>query len=675
MGSSTLGIGLTMFLRDQFSGPASRIRGSNKTLQAEMRRTQEENLRHQRNLYAGIALAGAAAIRGMARMVGEASKFGYEMEFVKSITSASNAEAAKLGALGMKLGQDTMFFAQDVAEGMRFMAMAGMSAQEVNKNIQGAVNLAGATKSLLGGKGGAADIMTNVMKQFKIDFAHTTDIADILSYAVTRSNTNLFDLGEALKYAGSTSMDLNISLQESTAMVMALGNAGMQGSMAGVAMENSMRYMTRAFSSFGSGTSLKALAVLGLGVSDVTDQAGNLLSMTEVMKKFGNTIAEVQGNVERQALLQAVFGVRGKRAASLFLRNLQEFDRFTGEISTKSGGHSARIMTDMMNTLQGQILRTGSAWKNMWIKFTQAVEPTVKWILNGFERLFTLFQKIAGTPVLGPMLTHGITGFIIIRTVASAFRAVQAGIRLLTLQTTGAMTSMASTTVAGYNAMTGAATRYSIAQKAGMMGYNPRAFRGTGGYFVNVTGGGYKQFKSASTAAKFARGSGFSRFGAAGATAAGMGLLRSGAGRGAGALFARAIGFLGGPLGIALSFGLPMAIGALTSIIRKNKSSTEENTSALNKRNENIKGGMRYGGEFVPNDIIGTRILALQGMYNPIVNANAVGSGFNSAVMEALNKLVDKAQSGDLIINLDGETIFKSPIDNLKKDFQSVGMY
>ena len=126
LGQSTLGIGVTMFLRDQFSGPAANVKKSAADVTAQMRMMQEQQLRYQRNMYAGLAMAGAMAVRQIGKSIKRGAEFGYEMEFVKSITSATRQEAADLGALAMKLGQDTMFFSQDVAEGMRFMGMAGM---------------------------------------------------------------------------------------------------------------------------------------------------------------------------------------------------------------------------------------------------------------------------------------------------------------------------------------------------------------------------------------------------------------------------------------------------------------------------------------------------------------------------------------------------------------------
>ena len=158
VGGSALGIGVTMFLRDQFSGPAARVRSSAAMTTMELRKMQEQQLRSQRNMYAGLAMAGAMGLRGIMRTVKVGAKFGYEMEFVKSITNATIAQQMKLGSVAKDLAGATMFFPKDVAEGMRFMAMAGMDVSEVLGNITGAVNLAGATMAQLGGKGGAPGI-------------------------------------------------------------------------------------------------------------------------------------------------------------------------------------------------------------------------------------------------------------------------------------------------------------------------------------------------------------------------------------------------------------------------------------------------------------------------------------------------------------------------------------
>ena len=673
LGQTTLGIGMNMFLRDQFSGPASKIRASAGMVARDFRKMQEEQLRHQRNLNAGLALAGAAALRGMSRGIKTAAKFGYEMEFVKSITQANVEEQKKLRAAAKGLAGQTMFYPRDLAEGMRFMAMAGMEVPQILDNITGAVNLAGATMSSLGGKGGAADIMTNVMKQFKVDFKYSTDVADQLSYAVTRSNTNLFDLGEALKYAGSTSMDLSVSLQESTAMVMALGNAGMQGSMAGVAMENSMRYMARAFSSFGSGTSKKALAELGLSISDVTDGAGNLISMTEVMKKMGQAIDQNFGggmNLEKQATLQAIFGVRGKRAASLLLRNLKEFDKFTTDISTKSAGHASNIMGDMMQTLEGELMKLASQWQNFWESFTTAVGPTLVVVLKTLRGIGKALTWLFDKNYIGEFFAVGLGGFIAIRTVAAAYKAVVAGLRLIHMQMGGSFMTMAGQTVAGYSAMSGAAATYGrtagLSMAGGVMGgRNTRLFKGTGGYMTRTAMGGTIMRKSMKA----------SRFAAMGGVAAGRFAGRF-AGRAAGAvgkrmigpMLGRIVGILGGPWGMAISFILPGLIGMAIRAIKGNRNSTDDNTKALmDQKREMAMGGVQYAHSIQFLDDYGPKLQALAATSSGQTYSQAqIGQNFQTEFMDNVAKILQSGKmgiGGDLVINLDGDEVLRSPIE------------
>ena len=205
-GQSAINIGVTMFLRDQFSGPANRIKSSAKGIQQQLGalKQQQENLRYTRNLATGMAAIGVAGIRGIGQAVKKSAALNYELQFIQSITDATIEQQKQMADLSKDLAESTMFYAQDVAEGMRFMGMAGMDATGVLENIKAATYLAGSTMHEIGGKGGTADIVTNVMRAFNIGANQSMATVDKLTTAVTKSNTNIFDLGEALKYSAST---------------------------------------------------------------------------------------------------------------------------------------------------------------------------------------------------------------------------------------------------------------------------------------------------------------------------------------------------------------------------------------------------------------------------------------------------------------------------------------
>ena len=692
LGGSTLGIGVTMFLRDQFSGPAARVKSSAGQLYLDMQKLQAQQQRQmqQRNMYAGLAIGGVMALRGMGRMVKKAAEYSYEMEFVKSITNATGQEQEKLSSIAKSLGRETMFFPQAIAEGMRFMAMAGMSAQQVEKNIQGAVNLAGATKSQLGGVGGAADIMTNVMKQFKIGFEYTNDVADRLAYGTTRANMNLFQLGEALKYAGATAMDLNMSLDETIAMSMALGNAGLQGSMAGVAMENAMRYMSRAVTEFGSGPSKKAIAMLGMQTSDFLDQKGDLLSMTQIIQNMGKALEGAYqggGNAEKQAILQSIFGVRGKRAGSLLIRNLKEFEQFTNDVSKLSGGHALNIMGDMMDTLQGQLFRLGSAWEAMWVSFTERIGPTIIFLLKGITKAFTFLEKLFNMKVLGGAIATGIAGFLTLSTVVFAYKTLSYGLKAVHTGIQMSALAMSGSTVAGYNAMTGAAITYSAAARAAAVA-SVRGMTTRGVVGVTKTGALYRRVAGAKGTAGKVLGAGLaaryaSRYGAkvAGGRAA-LGLVTKGAGAVAGGVLlkqglGKLLGLLGGPWGFALAFGLPAVIGILTNVLGKNSQKVAENSKALHEdrlkklTDSNQYGRMEHAMTFMDLaapavQVLGSTHVGMKGELSPSVA---------SQLRQALESKVSGTDETlrDIIVYVGDEEVYTKRIkDHMKANNDSI---
>ena len=146
---------------------------------------------------------------------------------------------------------------------MKYLAMAGNSAKEIDDMIKGAAFVAGATGMELGGKGGTADLITNIMRTFKIEASEAAGVVgDQLTKAALSSNISMMDLAESIKYAAADMVTLKQELPQVAAMIGTLGNAGIQGSMAGTALSNMVRYLNKSISqpSFKGG---KALARLG----------------------------------------------------------------------------------------------------------------------------------------------------------------------------------------------------------------------------------------------------------------------------------------------------------------------------------------------------------------------------------------------------------------------------
>lgn len=460
-------LGFTVALRDRFSKQATSVKNAITGLKDE-NRAFNQNLQNARNLYGGIAVAGGVALGQMSGWVREGAKFSYIMKGVKAVSRSTADEYSRLMGLANTLGQRTMFMPEDIASGMRYMAMAGQDANTILKTITQATNLAGATMTQLGGKLGAADILTNVLKGFQLASSHANRVADVLATATTHANVSLVDLGNSLKYVSATSVDLGVGVETTTALAMALGNAGIQGSMAGTALENMYRYLAMGLSEFRTNRQSKAWAALGLNPKDVMDAYGNLLPIEKVLGKIGENL-KGNGTVKIQGILKEIFGVRGKRAGSAVIRMMDDFERFQDTLKNNSVGNAQRIMSSMMDELEGDILKLISTFKSVKIAYSQAMAPVIRPILGFLKGVLSFGQRIMKNPV-GKFFAIFTTGAIAVLTLNAAIRAVIASFGLMWRSGLGSLTAINSALGLAVRGMTGLGTATAGTGLAAAMG-------------------------------------------------------------------------------------------------------------------------------------------------------------------------------------------------------------
>lgn len=463
-------MGFTIALKNQFSREAGIIKGELKGLSKE-NQMFTQNLQNARNLYGGLALASGGVLRGLSGWVREGAQFEYVMRGVQAVSRSTSEEYDKLTSLADSLGQKTMFMPEDIASGMRYMAMAGQDAQTVLRTISAATNLAGATMTELGGKMGAADIMTNVLKGFQLGSDHSERIADVLATATTHANTSLVDLGNALKYVAATSVDLGVGVESTTALAMALGNAGIQGSMAGTALENMYRYLAMGLSEFRTNRQSKAWEALGLSPEDAMDAYGNLLPIEEVLTKIGENL-KGRGTIGIQGILKEIFGVRGKRAGSAVIRMMDDFKEFQNILKNKSAGSAEEIMRGMMDSVQGDILKLISTFKSIKIAYTDALAPVLRPILVGLKGILQGLQIILQNP-MGKFFAVVASGSVIFVFLAAAVRGVVAALGLMWrtgLGSFGAMNASIKLAWQGMLGLTAATQKLGAMQFATAMG-------------------------------------------------------------------------------------------------------------------------------------------------------------------------------------------------------------
>lgn len=620
---SNLEIGIALVLQDRFSNQAREASSQIKRLHNEAKMAVTANLQSAKSMADTVMGWSGRALGGISSMLQEGAGFVDTMTTVKAITAATDTQMKGLSETAQSLGIATMFDSKEIASGMQYLAMAGNTAEEIQQMIEGAAYVAGATNMALGGKGGTADLITNVMSTFQIEAAGAATVGDQLAKAALSSNMSMIDLAEAVKYAGADMVNLKRTLPEVAALAGVLGNAGIQGSMAGTAMSNMARYLNKSLvqPSYKGG---KALATLGLSIKDFTDSNGDLIDLSAAI---GKIVGGMKGlsSMEVAQVFNDIFGVRGNRAAAALARSLPEYESLLNKILYKSDGYAKSIVEQRMETIAGGIDQMKSALENLRTTFTTAIAPVVTPIFKGIARIFEGIRNIFALPGIGKAIASFVTFGTTIIFITAAVTKLKAAWKLLTMDSQVSFLNMIRVIKGGWGEATWSLQRYmaleqaaNATRKGGLAGINPKMSKAewammngmpVGGIYLGGDGRyrwakGNQAGKRAGTfaaagdvasavgskgkGAAMAAGGGFfaGLFGKGAAKTAASGAARVGfgafAGRGILAVGGRLVGLLGGPIGVGISI-LTLLLPSLISAIGGNKDATDANTEAANK--------------------------------------------------------------------------------------------
>lgn len=432
-GNTVVDIGIAMTLQDRFTRPANEILTSWRGLMGDMNTySQGMKLAYQNSLDQGIGL-----------MKSMASTFAYSAEVQKNtfltnkmINDGTDHQAEMLRE-AQAINLRNPLTALDITSGQKFMAMAGMSAQHIKEAAEPAAQMAAIFDMQMGGKGGTADLLTNIMATFQIEANKATDAADQLAVATTSANMSLPDLAQSIKYVGANAKMAGMDVGDIAAAIGVLGNYGIQGSMAGTNLGQALNALNKAVTG-ASQNGVKALKALGLSPDDLKTAEGNLIPVHDMVVKIAKAM-EGKGGVERQSIMFGLFGQRGLRAMNPLIEDVRNGINKYDEIRKKiegSSGWLSKTTEEYMESPQGKIRQLTSAWENLRVTAGAALSSTFVPLIRMIVPVINAFNTFAGT---------GMGKFVI-----NAFAAVTAFTTIRTLISYGStmMTALATSTSA-----------------------------------------------------------------------------------------------------------------------------------------------------------------------------------------------------------------------------------
>lgn len=591
---SIVEVGVAMVLKDRFSQEAGKISGSFRTMMNDMSTWNRGiQMSASNTMDFGMQLVG-----GMARAYKYSAGVQNEVWTASKIAGATIAEQREMLQLAKDVNEITPLTASDVASGQRYLAMAGNKFDAIKEMIGPASKLASIFTMPVGQKGGVADLMTNIMSMYQIPMGEAARVTDDLYTAVTNANISLTDLAQSISYAGADMATAGVDLRQTAAAIGVLGDMGIQGSMAGTSLANMIRYLQLSLVNQKK-KGYNALADLGLSPDEFFDAKGSLIDLYTIYQKFAKAAVDLPSRIETPTFFN-IFGVRGNRGMLPVLRDIASGRDKMGKILAtydQNIGAVNRLNEERLKTDAGAIDQFQSSLENLTVTAGAALGRIFTPVLNVGTYLVKIINSISETWAGSFGLRVAATG-VVVGTIVAGFNTVRGIIRsvgylqtIATASTEGMSTATAKTN-AQFVIMEAHLRNISFmmssiaAQTLGMGKSIPLS----GGFFMGKDKRGRAYYRD-SMGRRVSQGT------ALGGTNLISTTVREG-GKQAGKKLAsaafglggRLMGLLGGPVGLAITIGLPLLIEVGSSLIksvdRNTEAQSKEDPSAIRAQNE-----------------------------------------------------------------------------------------
>ena len=326
-----------------------------------------------------MALGGALSLPFA---LAEKSFAGFDdrMRLVQAVTSSTGEEFDALVKTAQRLGRETSFTAQEVADAMTGLGRMGFDPSEITAAIEHVLNLSRATGTDLSE---SADIAANSLRIFGMEAGKMSHVADILTATANGSAQTLTDLFEGLKMAGPPAAAAGENISELCASLGIMANMGIKGSLAGTALR-------KAYVQFADVKVQNVLRDVGV---EAVDANGNLKKMAVIMRDVAEATAKMP-TAERLSFMKDVFGVRGMMSGLSLAGNIEELDKFLARLRDVSGqaDETARAMDRgiggsfrlFRSAVEGTMNAVGEALSStlqpMVARITAAINTFTKWV-------------------------------------------------------------------------------------------------------------------------------------------------------------------------------------------------------------------------------------------------------------------------------------------------------
>lgn len=383
----------------------------------------------------GVQLGAAIlAFKTLERVIGTFVDFEFQIKQVGVISGATATELAMLEKSAKDLGSSTAFTAGEVAGLQKELAKLGFDPTEIENMTSSVLDLAFAFGDDLGT---TATAVGSTLRQFNLDSSEATRVTDVMATAFANSSLDLAKFETAMAKSAPVAQALGFTLEDTTAILGTLTNAGLDASTAGTSLKNIF---------------LKLADPTG----DLAKSLGrNITSVDELVPAMNELVAS---GIDVAGMLD----ITDKRSVTAFASMLSGSESIT-EMSEKlenAQGTTKRFADVMRDSLKGQLDEVKSSAEGFALELTDNLQPVLSVIMEVLMTLFGVLKAIS------PVIVSLTAGFVAYKVVVIA---ASLATKAWTIATT-AMRIVAIATSGGVKGLTRAMKLLNIAIKANPVG-------------------------------------------------------------------------------------------------------------------------------------------------------------------------------------------------------------
>lgn len=315
-----------------------------------------------------VATAGAliAGGLGVGSTLNTFMDFEQKMSNVAAISEASKTQLKSLTEQAKELGATTSFSASQAADGMANLASAGFSIKEITAAMPGMLDLAAAGAVDVAT---ASDIAGSALRGFGLQASQAGHVSDVLAKAAADTNAGIEDMGYALKYAAPPAHALGLSLEEVSAAVGVMSNAGIKGEMAGTTLRGALTSLSNP-----SKEAAKTMSRLGFSAFD---SSGKMLPLSQVIGKLQNSLKGLTSQ-QRQEAIATIFGQESMSGMLTLIEAGQaQLDKLT-ESFKASDGAAKKMAATQRDNLKGALDELSGAVETLKINVGEKLAPHIR---------------------------------------------------------------------------------------------------------------------------------------------------------------------------------------------------------------------------------------------------------------------------------------------------------